>query len=117
VTTSAAERQADQGGQGPTVGSVWQGMAGGAISDELLDWPPDLFAFTDVILERAEVFRFVLSPPVGLRWPPDCVSGWGDAIRDAARDWSRWVEERDSPLPQILVDEWAVVRERLWVPL
>ena len=112
MSASGAERQVEDDSYEPTVASVWQGVAGRPISDELLDWPPDLFALTDVILERAEAYRFVLSPPAGLQWPPDCVPGWGDAVQDAARDWSVWVEERDSALPQLVVDEWAVVRER-----
>ena len=49
----------------PTLASTWQGVAGSPIGDELLEWPPDVFALTDVILERAEVYRFVLSPPEG----------------------------------------------------
>src|SRR5262249_39767768 len=35
----------------PTLASVWQAVAGSAISDQLLEWPPDLFPLTDVILE------------------------------------------------------------------
>ena len=44
----------------PTPASVWQSVAGGAIDDELLEWPPDLFALTEVLLERSEVYRFAL---------------------------------------------------------
>ena len=117
MSGSGAERQVDDDSYEPTVDSVWQGVAGRPISDELLDWPPDLFALTEVILERAEAYRFVLSPPAGLQWPPDCVPGWGDAVQHAARDWGIWVEQGDSPLPQLVVDEWAVVRERASVPL
>jgi len=43
----AAKRQ-------PTLASVWQTMADGTIGDELLEWPPDLFALTEVILQRSE---------------------------------------------------------------
>ena len=117
MTTSVVERRVDEGGFEPTVGAVWQGVAGRAVTDELLDWPPDLFAFTDVILERAEVYRFVLSPPSGVQWPPPRFVSWSDAVQDAAREWSVWAEERDSAFPKLVFEEWAVVRERVSVPL
>jgi hypothetical protein len=37
----------------PTLVSTWQGVTGSPVGDELLEWPPDVFALTDVILERA----------------------------------------------------------------
>jgi hypothetical protein len=37
------------------------------MTDELLEWPPDVFALTNVALDRSESFRFALSP-VGA-WP------------------------------------------------
>jgi hypothetical protein len=117
VSASAAERRVDEGGHEPTVASVWQGVAGRDITDELLEWPPDLFALTDVILERAEVYRFVLSPPTGVQWPPNRAASWRDAVQDAAREWSVWVEERDSALPRLVAEEWGVVRGGVSVPL
>ena len=48
----------------PTLASVWLAGAGVEMSDELLDWPPDVFALTNIILERSDAFRFVLSPLV-----------------------------------------------------
>jgi hypothetical protein len=58
----------------PTLASVWLAAAGVEMSDELLDWPPDVFALTNIILERSDAFRFVLprwcrvapAPPDGL---------------------------------------------------
>ena len=44
-----------------TPASMWQDLAGRPISDELLEWPADLFSLTDVILGRSEVYRFILS--------------------------------------------------------
>ena len=64
------------------------------MGDELLEWPPDLFAFTDVILERSEAYRFALSPPAGATWPPGRFPEWPDAVADAGRRWSAWVEDR-----------------------
>ena len=96
---------------------MWQGLAGRAISDELLDWPPDLFAFTDVILESTGAHGFVLSPPAGVRWPPSRFACWGAALEDAARQWGVWVETREGQLPRLVAAEWEVVRERVSVPL
>ena len=61
--TTAGERAAHGRLRPPTLASTWQALAGSPIGDELLEWPPDVFALTDVILERAEAYRFVLSPP------------------------------------------------------
>jgi hypothetical protein len=47
----------------PTPASVWYSLAGSSITDKFLDWPADMFALTEVILGRSEVYRFVLSPP------------------------------------------------------
>jgi len=32
------------------------------ITDRLLEWPPDVFALANLVLNRAEAFRFALSP-------------------------------------------------------
>src|ERR1700733_13069763 len=72
---------------GPTLASTWLGASGTPIGDELLEWPPDVFALTDVLLERAEAFRFVLSPPPGSGWPPERFTDWGETVRDAAQRW------------------------------
>jgi len=37
----------------PTLDSAWQAVTRTAIGDELLEWPPDLLALTEVILERS----------------------------------------------------------------
>ena len=40
--------------------SAWQAVVATPITDELLEWPADLFALTDVILARSEVYRWPL---------------------------------------------------------
>jgi hypothetical protein len=52
----------EQRSRGPTLASTWESLAEGRITEELLDWPPDLFALTNVVLDRAEAFRFAISP-------------------------------------------------------
>ena len=64
IVTPAGSRW-DDACQEPTVASVWQAAASSTIGDELLEWPPDLFALTEVILQRSEAYRFALSPPAG----------------------------------------------------
>jgi hypothetical protein len=36
----------------PTAASVWRSVVDTAIEDRLLEWPPDVFALTDTLLER-----------------------------------------------------------------
>ena len=50
-----------------TLASAWQAVSGAGFTDDLLEWPPDLFAATNVLLGRSEAFRFALSPPAGGR--------------------------------------------------
>ena len=78
ATSATADRMRE-----PTLASTWQAVAGSPIGDELLDWPPDVFALTDVILERAEAYRFALSPPEGVLWPPGSDASWSDAVGQA----------------------------------
>jgi len=86
----------------PTPGSVWQEVAGTMIGDELLEWPPDMLALTEVILQRSEAYRFALSPPAGSTWPPAGFPDWPDAVTDAARRWGAWAEDRDGAIPGLL---------------
>jgi hypothetical protein len=94
-----------------TVGSLWQNVTGSGIDDELLEWPPDVLALTEVILERSSAYRFALSPPRDHEWPPSGVPGWADAVADAGRCWSAWAEVREGPLPELVHLEWRVIRD------
>ena len=94
-----------------TSASVWRSVAGGPITDELLDWPPDLFALTDLILEHSEAYRFAPSPPAGAGWPPGWLPGWRRAVGDAGRVWSAWVEDGKGAVPDLLAEEWGVLLE------
>jgi hypothetical protein len=99
----------------PTPASTWQAIAGSPIGDDLLEWPPDLFALTNVILDRAEAFRFALSPPG--EWPPSRVPDWAHAVEAAGRRWSAWAQDRQGGLPDLLTGEWSAFRERVDQPL
>jgi hypothetical protein len=98
-----------------TIDSIWLAASGRPIDDHLLRWPPDTFAFTDLILDRAEAYRFVVSPPSGRGWPPD--SAWAQDVSAAARRWSEWTPERAGDLPDLVAREWSVVRDALDTPL
>jgi hypothetical protein len=100
-----------------TAASLWGAVAGTEIDDELLEWPPDLFALSDLVLQRSEVHRFALSPPSGVSWPPDRFGDWASVVADAGRFWSAWVEHHDEPFPELLADEWAVFRSAVETPL
>ena len=60
--------------------STWRALAGRPFTDELLEWPADLFALTNVILRRTEAYRFVLPPPHGAQWPPGRFPNWSAAV-------------------------------------
>jgi hypothetical protein len=101
----------------PTLASVWQAVAGTAIGDELLAWPPDVFALAEVILQRSQAYRFALSPPPGSTWPPASSPDWAGAVAGAARRWSAWAEDRSDAIPGLLAQQWTVLRERAGSPL
>jgi hypothetical protein len=101
----------------PTLASTWQALAGSPIGDDLLEWPPDVFALTGVVLEHAEAHRFVLSPPEGVLWPPSGDESWSDAVGRAARRWSAWAEDRDGAVPELVAEQWGVVRAGEGIPL
>ena len=99
----------------PTLASVWHAASGEAITDELLDWPPDVFALTNVILERSYAFRFALPPSV--RWPPVRYASWTTAVVEAGSQWSAWAEGRRGQIPDLVRDEWIAVRQATGSPL
>jgi hypothetical protein len=99
----------------PTAASVWRALSGASITDELLAWPPDLFALANVILTDTEAFRFALSP-IG-EWPPGRHADWAHVVVDAGHRWAVWVEDRHGEPPDLLTDEWNVFRERADTPL
>ena len=41
----------------PTAASTWLALAGGPITDQILEWPPDLFALTDALQDHTQAYR------------------------------------------------------------
>ena len=101
----------------PTPASTWHELVGTPLTAEILEWPADLFALTNVILKRTEAYRFALSPPCTMEWPPKRFPNWSDAVEVAGRQWSVWIEDRKSPFPDVLVEEWNIFHERGETPL
>ena len=91
-------------GSRATLASAWQAVSGAGFTHDLLEWPPDVFAVTNVLLDRSEAFRFALPRPVGVRWPPAGAGDWSDAVVDAGREWTAWVEDRRGSVPSMVAE-------------
>ena len=117
ATTLTRAVRWDYAANEPTLATAWQAVTGTTIGDELLEWPPDLLALTEVILERSEAYRFALSPPAGTTWPPASFPEWPDVVTSVARQWSAWIENKDLAIPGLLAREWEVLRARAGAPL
>lgn len=105
------------GATNPTVTSTWCALSGSPITDEVLHWPPDLFALTDVILDHTQAYRFVFSPPGDAIWPPDRFRNWAEAVEDDGLDWSGWVESQTGAIPDLLAQEWSTFLKHVDMPL
>jgi hypothetical protein len=103
--------------EGPSIASTWESASGIPFGEQLVEWPPDVFAFTEVILERSQAYRFVLSPPEGVEWPPSRIPAWPDTVTDEGRQWSFWAEDASRGLPHVLLEEWRLLCERSDTPL
>src|SRR5262249_48950323 len=111
ATTSEAVKITHAQTEEPTAASIWKAVGEGPITDELLEWPADLFALTSVILERSEAYRFAFCPPSGAEWPPRRFPDWSDAVAEASGQWCAWLEDWDRAFPVLLAEEWRAFRE------
>ena len=96
-----------------TLDATWRMVVGSEINDELVNWPPDVFALTDVLLTRSEAFRFALGPPG--TWPPVPSAGcadWTATVDTAAAQWRNWAERMDTEVPDLVAEHFDVVRRR-----
>jgi hypothetical protein len=103
-----------EGASETTPASTWYAASGAPITDRLLEWPPDVFALTNVVLTRAEAFRYALSVD---DWPPSRFGDWAQAVAEAGRLWSAWAEDRTGPPPVLVAEEWQVFCQGVQVPL
>jgi hypothetical protein len=72
-----------------------------------------VFALTNILLSRAEGFRYALS----VTWPPHRFTDWAQAVEEARRRWSGWAEDGIGSLPDLIVDEWQVFCQDAEVPI
>ncbi len=100
-----------------TLAGSWQATAAVPIADGLLEWPPDVFAFTEVILERTQLYRLLFPPPRSVEWPPRRLGRWSEAVEEAGRQWSAWAEDPRGSAPDLVAEEWSVLRDRSDTPL
>jgi len=100
-----------------TIGSLWEAVSGRPSIAGLLDWPPDLFALTSLVLQRSGIYRFALSPPPGRQWPPGLRGEWSTAVETVGRAWSGIVDAPGEPNPPLLVSMMEVVVAAATTPL
>jgi hypothetical protein len=93
----------------PTVESLWRSTVGRPLRNDLLDWPPDLFALTATVLERSEAFRFAMSPPLGRQWPPGSWGDWSAEVEAAGREWAGFIDESPGTAPPLLANALGVL--------
>jgi hypothetical protein len=107
----------DRDSNRPTMASIWEAAAGLPISDELLEWPADLFALTDVVLCRSEAYRLSLAPPQNHVWPPNRFQSWPAAVEQAAHQRIHRLEDRRKAIPELVLEQWRVIRSRSGAPI
>ena len=75
--------------------------------NDLVHWPPDVFALANLVLDHTESYRFVVAPPPGRRWPP--LADWSEAVRRAAREWREACDASGGEPPRLVREAWRVV--------
>ncbi len=103
--------------QGQTVRQLWEWLAGGPVTDSLLDWAPDIGALTGVAIERSHAFRFVVSPPEAEDWPPPEHQPFDDVVIDAAAAWRDLMDAGAGGAPELVRSLWADVQAHLDTPI
>ena len=83
--------------------------------DELVWWPPDVFALANLVLDHTESYRFVVNPPGGRRWPP--LPDWNDQVRAAAQAWRDGIGHPRPALPAVVRRCWDTVTRERGTPL
>ena len=91
------------GGAGErSVASYFEAFAPAPEWDELVRWPPDVFALANLLLDHTVGYRFVVAPPAGESWPP--LPDWSDQVRSAGQAW-----RNGDRLPELVGRYWSVV--------
>ena len=96
-----------QVGDGLTLASYFEAFSPATEWDRLPQWPPDIFALTNLVLDHTETYRFAVAPPAGVRWPPS--SDWTAEVRHQALRWRANLGGRLEPLAPLVRRHWDVI--------
>jgi hypothetical protein len=108
------------GGGAPasTVGAYVASFAPDLPWEELVRWPADVFAVTNLLLDHTQAYRFAISPLVGRRWPPD--DHWRERVTAAAMAWrgtAAGAPSGDDGTPPAVCADWQVLVENRDTPV
>src|SRR5262249_6822811 len=97
------------------VSGYFDSFGPGPAWEQLVEWPPDVFALANLLLDHTEAYRFAVAPPPGARWPP--LRGWNERARDAAESWRRAAHRFRGSLPGLVGQSGRVVTRGRDTPL
>ena len=100
---------------GHSIASYFDAFAPAPAWDDLVSWPPDVFALTNLVLDHTEAYRFVVAPPRGRRWP--ALPEWGARVSDAAVAWRVAVEAGATDPPPLVRRCFDTVTRNRTMPL
>ena len=103
------------GDQEHTIASYFDAFAPAPAWDDLIRWPPDVFAMTNLVLDHTEGYRFVVAPPRGKRWPP--CGDWAEQVSYAAVAWRDAVGTGAGAVPSLVGRCWETVTRHRDIPL
>src|SRR5262245_53243335 len=90
-----------------SIAAYFRAFAPGVDWDELVSWPPDVFALANLVLDHTEGYRFVVAPPEGERWPP--LPDWCQEVQAAARSWRETADGQGREPPSLVRRCWNAV--------
>ncbi len=102
---------------GLTVRQLCEWLCDDEVTDDLVAWAPDVAALTCVLLERAHVYRFVVSPPAGAEWPPGGSRKFAADTAAAATQWRSAMDRGSTEIPPMVRSHWDVLMGQLDTPL
>jgi hypothetical protein len=98
-----------------TVSNYFDTFGPGPAWEQLVDWPPDVFALANLVLDHTEAYRFVVAPPPGAVWPP--FGDWNEQTSTAADGWRHAADPVRGELPTLINRSWDVLTRGRDTPL